>query len=91
MEGVCTRVCVGEKGIKNYKDCVHMTSPWLDVGNLYAGCAGLQLGTHYTGVPCRVVLGVPNLLSLDSWESTCVLLRFLAVTPGALVPHRLAL
>lgn len=35
------RGCVGSKGIKNYKDCVHMTSPWLDVSNLYFGCAGL--------------------------------------------------
>lgn len=66
-----------------------MTSPWLDVNTLAVeGCKC----THDTGVPCRGALGVPNLLSLDSWEeSTCVLLRLLAVTPGALVPHRLAL
>lgn len=28
------RGCVGNKGIKNYKDCVHMTSLLLDMGNL---------------------------------------------------------
>lgn len=29
------RGCVGNEGIKNYKDCVPtMTSLWLDVGNL---------------------------------------------------------
>lgn len=28
------RGCVGNRRIKNCKDCVHMTSSWLDVGDL---------------------------------------------------------
>lgn len=38
------RGCVGNEGIKNYKDCVPtMTSLWLDVGHLRSSDAGCSL------------------------------------------------
>lgn len=38
------RGCVGNEGIKSYKDCVPtMTSLWLDVGNLQSSDAGCSL------------------------------------------------
>lgn len=64
------RGCVGNKGIKNYRDCVRMTSLWLDAGSLQSSNRGCSVITvDSTEVPCRVALGVLNLLSLSSCES----------------------